>query len=53
MDTKPEAYRRLLRRLRELTPERRLEMIIDRVDIGREILRIALQRRSAKPEEAR
>jgi hypothetical protein len=44
MDTRPESYRVLLQRLRELSPERKLEMMIDRTDAGREIHRLAMAR---------
>ncbi len=36
-DTSDWMHRRLVERLRELTPERRLRMVLDRIDLGRTI----------------
>ena len=37
LDTSEWMHRRLVERLRELTPEQRLRMVFDRIDLGRQI----------------
>ena len=44
MDTSDWAHRELVRRLRAMTPEQRFQMVIERVELGREIHRKALER---------
>jgi hypothetical protein len=44
MDTSEWAHRELVRRLRQLTPEQRLHMVIERVDLGLEMHRLAKAR---------
>ena len=38
-DTSPEAWARLLRRLRELTPEQRARMTFERIEAARDLRR--------------
>lgn len=42
MDTSEWAHREMLRRLREMTPEERLNIAFDRITSGREIHREAM-----------
>lgn len=51
MDTKPEVHREIVRRLREMTPERRLEMTLDRIALGWLIHETALKRLEIDKDE--
>jgi hypothetical protein len=53
MDTSEWAHRELVRRLRQMQPEDRFRMVIERVDLGREIQRNAMIRLEAERAEPR
>jgi len=44
MDTSDWAHREMLRRLRELTPEQRYKMLVDRMDFGFRLHKDAMRR---------
>lgn len=45
MDTKPWAHRMMVERFRAMTPEQRLQIAIDRTNLGRQIAFMAAERR--------
>ena len=47
MDTSPWAHKIMVERFRAMTPEQRLRMAIDRTNMGRDIARLAEERRKA------
>ena len=51
MDTAEWAHREMVRRLRAMTPEERLRLVIARVEVGRQIDRLAKGRIDAAREE--
>jgi hypothetical protein len=44
MDTKDWAHREIVRRLRLMTPAQRLLIAFDRIEMGRDIQRLAMER---------
>lgn len=49
LDTSEWMHRRLVERLRELTPERRLRLVLDRIDLGRAINEAGQRLRESRP----
>jgi hypothetical protein len=48
MDTSDAAHRMMLKLLREKTPEQKVKMLDDRMEMGRSMQRMAEQRRAKK-----
>ncbi|CAN5550015.1 hypothetical protein BH11ARM1_BH11ARM1_06030 [soil metagenome] len=44
MDTKPWAHREIIRRLREMTPSQRLQMVMEATETGMAMNRLAMNR---------
>ena len=51
LDTRDWAHREIVRRLREMTPPERLKIVFDRIERGREINRLAMERAAQTSED--